>query len=115
MQQGENLAPGRHDMAEESAATAAADVVKGGEGEENGKKAMTMAKVPFYEVFKYADSTDVVLMLVGMVGALGNGMSMVIMTIIFGQMIDAFGAATPDTIGHRVNKVQPSTSHSLPG
>uniref|UniRef100_K3ZCK0 MDR-like ABC transporter n=2 Tax=Setaria italica TaxID=4555 RepID=K3ZCK0_SETIT len=91
-------------MAEESAATAAADVVKGGEGEENGKKAMTMAKVPFYEVFKYADSTDVVLMLVGMVGALGNGMSMVIMTIIFGQMIDAFGAATPDTIGHRVNK-----------
>ena len=72
-----------------------------------------MAKVPFHGLFKYADSTDVVLMLVGLVGSLGNGMSMVIMTIVFGQMIDAFGAATPDTIVHRVNKVQPSTSHCL--
>jgi ATP-binding cassette subfamily B (MDR/TAP) protein 1 len=40
-----------------------------------------------------------------MVGALGNGMSMVIMTIIFGQMIDAFGGGTPDTIVPRVSKV----------
>jgi ATP-binding cassette subfamily B (MDR/TAP) protein 1 len=92
-------------MAKESTSTAAADAVKGGEEDkENGKKDMAMAKVPFHGLFKYADSTDVMLMLVGMVGALGNGMSMVVMTIIFGQMIDAFGAATPDTIVHRVNK-----------
>jgi ATP-binding cassette subfamily B (MDR/TAP) protein 1 len=95
-------------MAKESTSTAAADAVKGGEEDkENGKKDMAMAKVPFHGLFKYADSTDVMLMLVGMVGALGSGMSMVVMTIIFGQMIDAFGAATPDTIVHRVNKVQP--------
>jgi ATP-binding cassette subfamily B (MDR/TAP) protein 1 len=95
-------------MTEESASTAAAaDAVKGGEGEkENGKKDMTMAKVPLHELFKYGDSTDVVLMLIGMVAALGNGMSMVIMTIVFGQMVDAFGATTPDTILHHVNKVQ---------
>ena len=101
-------------MAEECTATAAADAAKEGEEEnENGKKDMAMAKVPFHGLFKYADSTDVVLMLVGLVGALGNGMSMVVMTIVFGQMIDAFGAATPETIVHQVNKVQPSTSHCL--
>jgi len=101
-------------MAEECTATAAADAAKEGEEEkENGKKDMAMAKVPFHGLFKYADSTDIVLMLVGLVGALGNGMSMVVMTIVFGQMIDAFGAATPETIVHRVNKVQPSTSHCL--
>uniref|UniRef100_A0A0A9C2H2 ABC transmembrane type-1 domain-containing protein n=1 Tax=Arundo donax TaxID=35708 RepID=A0A0A9C2H2_ARUDO len=70
-----------------------------------------MAKVPFYGLFKYADGTDVVLMLAGTVGALGSGMSMVVMTIIFGQMVDAFGGAAPDTILQRVNKVQPP--HSL--
>jgi ATP-binding cassette subfamily B (MDR/TAP) protein 1 len=93
-------------MAEERVAKASAgDVVKGGKEEENGEKMVTMAKAPFHSMFKYADRTDVLLMLVGMVGALGNGMSMVIMTIIFGQMIDAFGGGTPDTIVPRVSKV----------
>ncbi|CAN6336918.1 unnamed protein product [Urochloa humidicola] len=93
-------------MAEESTATPpAADAVKGGEEEKgNDKKDVAMDRVPFHELFKYADSTDLLLMLAGLVGALGNGMSMVLMTIIFGQMIDAYGAATPDTIVHRVSK-----------
>lgn len=89
-----------------STATAAADAVKGGEEaweEENGMA--TMAKVPFHGLFMYADSTDVVLMLVGMVGALANGMSMVVMSVIFGRMINAFGGATQDTVVHRVSKV----------
>ena len=79
--------------------------MKGRKEEENGEKMMTMAKVPFHSMFKYADRTDVLLMLVGMVGALGNGMSMAIITIIYGQMVDAFGGATPDTIVPRVSKV----------
>ncbi|XP_066365592.1 ABC transporter B family member 9-like [Miscanthus floridulus] len=92
-------------MAEKSVPKdSAGDVVNGGEKEESGEKMVAMAKVPFHSMFKYADRTDVLLMLVGMVGALGNGMSMVIMTIIFGQMIDAFGGATPDTIVPRVSK-----------
>ena len=62
-------------------------------------------KVPFHDLFKNADTTDVVLMLVGIVGALASGMSQVVMAIIFGQMVDAFGGATPGTILPRVNKV----------
>ncbi|OEL38177.1 ABC transporter B family member 11 [Dichanthelium oligosanthes] len=96
-------------MAEEGAAKAAAGAVKkGGEEEkekENGKEDMAMAsKVPFHELFKYADGTDAMVMLVGLVAALGNGMSMVMITVIFGQMVDAFGAATPDNVVPRVNK-----------
>lgn len=95
-------------MGEESVAKASAgDAVKGRKAEESGEKMVTMAKVPFHSMFKYADRTDVLLMLAGMVGALGNGMSMVVMTIIFGQMVDAFGGATPDTIVPRVSKVLP--------
>ncbi|KAL6610597.1 hypothetical protein ACP70R_040566 [Stipagrostis hirtigluma subsp. patula] len=97
--------PGGQNMAEESTATPAGGG-KGGEEEENGKKTTTtMAKVPFHELFKYADSTDVVLMLAGTVAALGNGMAWVLMTIIFGQMVDAYGGSTADTILHRVSKV----------
>ncbi|KAL6848608.1 hypothetical protein ACP4OV_021191 [Aristida adscensionis] len=91
----------QHNMAEEGTATAAAGE-KGGE-EENDKNT-TMAKVPFHGLFRYANSTDVLLMLVGTVGALGSGMSWVIMTIIFGQLIDAFGATNADTILPSVSK-----------
>ncbi|WVZ99468.1 hypothetical protein U9M48_044759, partial [Paspalum notatum var. saurae] len=93
-------------MAEESTTRASsAGVVKGGK-EKNDREMMTVpAKVLFHDMFNYADSTDVVLMLVGVVGALCNGMSMVILTIIFGIMVDAFGSTTSDTILHRVDKV----------
>jgi hypothetical protein len=57
-------------------------------------------------LFKYADSTDVALMLVGTIASLASGMSQVIMTIIFGQMVDAFGKSSPGNILHQVNKVQ---------
>ncbi|KAF8727439.1 hypothetical protein HU200_019047 [Digitaria exilis] len=98
-----NLALSRSgDMAaEESTATAAVDAGKPGKGSEEEE---TMAKVPFHGLFMYADRTDAVLMLAGMVGALGNGMSMVVITVIFGQMVNAFGAATPGNILHRVSK-----------
>lgn len=87
----------------------AADGVEGRE-EENGSKKMAKAgKVPFHDLFKNADAMDVVLMLVGTVSALASGMSQVVMAIIFGQMVDAFGGATPGTILPRVNKV-PSAS-----
>uniref|UniRef100_A0A452ZR61 Uncharacterized protein n=1 Tax=Aegilops tauschii subsp. strangulata TaxID=200361 RepID=A0A452ZR61_AEGTS len=44
-------------------------------------------------------------MLVGTVAALASGMSQVVMSIIFGRMVDAFGGATRDTILPRVDKV----------
>ncbi|KAL8150337.1 hypothetical protein V2J09_020145 [Rumex salicifolius] len=47
--------------------------------------------VPFYKLFAFADSTDKILMVIGTIGAMGNGVCMPIMTIIFGEIIDAFG------------------------
>ncbi|KAL6615851.1 hypothetical protein ACP70R_038121 [Stipagrostis hirtigluma subsp. patula] len=62
-------------------------------------------KVPFTRLFQYADGTDVLLMLVGTAAALANGVTQPLMSVIFGQVINAFGGATTDTILRRVNKV----------
>lgn len=62
-------------------------------------------KVPFTGLFRYADGTDVLLMLLGTVGALANGVSQPVMTVIFGQVINAFGDATIDDVLNRVNQV----------
>lgn len=61
-------------------------------------------KVPFTGLFRYADGTDVLLMLLGTVGALANGVSQPVMTVIFGQVINAFGDATIDDVLNRVNQ-----------
>ncbi|KAK9983465.1 hypothetical protein SO802_032990 [Lithocarpus litseifolius] len=47
--------------------------------------------VPLLKLFSFADSTDVALMIVGTVGAIGSGLGMPLMTILFGQMINSFG------------------------
>ncbi|KAL6840494.1 hypothetical protein ACP4OV_030304 [Aristida adscensionis] len=62
-------------------------------------------KAPFAELFRYADGKDVLLMLVGTAAALANGITQPLMTVIFGQLINAFGGATADTVLARVNKV----------
>ncbi|PNT70777.1 hypothetical protein BRADI_2g17710v3 [Brachypodium distachyon] len=88
--------------------TITATAVKGGYQEkENGteKKLAKVGKVPLHDLFKNADAMDVVLMLVGTVGAIAAGMSQVVMTIVFGRMVDAFGGATPSTVLPRVNRV----------
>uniref|UniRef100_A0ACD5ZNS6 Uncharacterized protein n=1 Tax=Avena sativa TaxID=4498 RepID=A0ACD5ZNS6_AVESA len=60
--------------------------------------------VSFTRQFQYADGTDLLLMLVGTVAALGNGMSQPLMTVIFGDVIDALGGATAHNVLHRANK-----------
>ncbi|XAR61474.1 Xenobiotic-transporting ATPase [Bertholletia excelsa] len=47
--------------------------------------------VPFYKLFTFADSLDVVLMIVGTIGAVGNGLCLPLMTVLFGELVDAFG------------------------
>ncbi|XP_061354692.1 ABC transporter B family member 4-like isoform X2 [Gastrolobium bilobum] len=47
--------------------------------------------VPFYKLFSFADSWDYLLMFVGTISAIGNGISLPLMTIIIGDAIDAFG------------------------
>ncbi|CAO1947832.1 unnamed protein product [Urochloa humidicola] len=73
---------------------------KKGNGGDAGEK-----RVSFTGLFRYADGTDVLLMLLGTVGALANGVTQPIMTVIFGQVIEAFGGAVAvDDVLSRVNK-----------
>nr|KYP57752.1 ABC transporter B family member 4 [Cajanus cajan] len=62
--------------------------------------------VPFYKLFSFADSWDYLLMLVGTISAVGNGISMPLMTVLIGDAIDAFGgnAVNKQVVVHEVSK-----------
>lgn len=61
---------------------------------------------PFYKLFSFADSTDVVLMIVGTIAAVGNGLSLPLMTVLFGEVTDSFGQNQGDKdVVHAVSKV----------
>ncbi|OMO70910.1 ABC transporter B family member 11, partial [Corchorus olitorius] len=64
-----------------------------GEGKQDSesKIQVTYQRVPFYKLFAFADSTDKLLMMMGTIGGIGNGVCMPIMTILFGDLIDSFG------------------------
>lgn len=62
-------------------------------------------KVPLFSLFRYADRLDVLLMVVGTVGALGNGISQPLMTVLFGNVINSFGANTSGSVLRSVTKV----------
>ncbi|KAH0993226.1 hypothetical protein GBA52_004709 [Prunus armeniaca] len=47
--------------------------------------------VPYYKLFSFADSLDYLLMSVGTISAIGNGVCMPLMTIIFGNVVNSFG------------------------
>ncbi|CAO2192855.1 unnamed protein product [Urochloa humidicola] len=53
----------------------------------------TATRVPFHKLFAFADSTDAALMVLGALGAVANGAAMPFMTVLFGNLIDAFGGA----------------------
>ncbi|GAU40576.1 hypothetical protein TSUD_35930 [Trifolium subterraneum] len=85
----------------------------GTETSTNGEKDKTKEKqetVPFHKLFTFADSTDILLMVVGTIGAIGNGLGLPLMTLLFGQMIDSFGsnqsAAMAVIIGRMASKGQ---------
>lgn len=65
--------------------------------------AAAATRVPFHKLFAFADSTDVALMLLGALGAVANGAAMPFMTVLFGNLIDAFGGAL--SIHDVVNRV----------
>ncbi|XP_047315290.1 ABC transporter B family member 9-like [Impatiens glandulifera] len=62
-------------------------------------------KVPFYKLFSFADRFDYFLMTVGTVGAVANGLSQPLMTLIFGQLINSFGTTSSSQIVQEVSKV----------
>ncbi|KAH6826594.1 P-glycoprotein 11 [Perilla frutescens var. hirtella] len=73
------------DMAGEEGSTATEEV------KETGRKNGNSNTVPFYRLFRFADSFDQILMVAGSVGAVGNGVCMPLMTILFGELTDSFG------------------------
>jgi hypothetical protein len=92
---------------------------EGGEGKQKKKKKKKLLgkkkegeeeeyTVPFFKLFSYADSFDLLLMIVGTVGAIANGLSMPLMTIIFGSLTNAFGNNQSDNsvLVHAVSKVR---------
>jgi ATP-binding cassette subfamily B (MDR/TAP) protein 1 len=91
----------------EAAAGSNGETKKEEVGVDHGKR------VSFTGMFRYADGTDLLLMLVGTLAALGNGVSQPLMTVIFGDLIDAFGAATNNNVLDRVNKVSRRAHPSL--
>ncbi|XP_006644533.3 ABC transporter B family member 4-like isoform X1 [Oryza brachyantha] len=56
-------------------------------------------------MFRYADRLDVLLMALGTVGALGNGLSEPLMSVLFGNVINSFGENTSRTVLRSVTKV----------
>ncbi|XP_002519759.2 ABC transporter B family member 9 isoform X1 [Ricinus communis] len=62
-------------------------------------------KVAFYKLFAFADGLDVVLMIVGSLSAIANGLSQPAVTLIFGQLINYFGTLQSSEIVHHVSKL----------
>ncbi|XP_024985969.1 ABC transporter B family member 11-like [Cynara cardunculus var. scolymus] len=74
--------------------------------DDNRKKEAKSDVVPYYKLFAFADSIDLLLMVTGTITAIGSGLSMPLQTLIFGELIDTFGGTTDKTaIVHLVSKV----------
>ncbi|XP_023554567.1 ABC transporter B family member 4-like [Cucurbita pepo subsp. pepo] len=71
-----------------------------------GNKKKEPKSVSFLKLFAFADSYDFLLMSVGSVGGIGNGVGMPLMTLLFGELIQTFGS-NQDThsIVSKVSKV----------
>ena len=84
---------------------------RAGENDDDDKKqgAAPAKKVSLLGLFRYADRLDLLLMAVGTVGALANGVAEPLMTILFGNVIDSFGDSTSQDIVRSVRKVSACT------
>ncbi|CAI0375867.1 unnamed protein product, partial [Linum tenue] len=80
----------RHIVAmEKGSSTCSSHQLEEKKGDDNGGSNKTVA---FHKLFtSAADSTDALLMTLGTIGAMGNGLAMPLMSILFGQLTDSFG------------------------
>ncbi|WCJ23196.1 ABC transporter B family member 11 [Euphorbia peplus] len=70
------------------------------------QKKMHRTTIPFYKLFSFADSLDILLMLIGTIAAIGNGLCMPLMTVLLGQLIDsADHSLVINVVAHNVAKV----------
>ncbi|RLM78947.1 putative multidrug resistance protein [Panicum miliaceum] len=78
----------------------------GGEAAETAAAAPALGPSSFMSVFKHADGVDVALMVLGLVGAMGDGMSTPAMLLISSRVTNDFGRG-PDQVQHfsaRINR-----------
>lgn len=57
------------------------------------KKKESTNTVPFHKLFSFADSSDIILMSFGTIGAICHGLCMPLMSVFFGEVVDSFGKA----------------------
>ncbi|KAI9196870.1 hypothetical protein LWI28_027690 [Acer negundo] len=77
------------------------------EAEQNGEESNEddqNQKVSFYKLFTFADRLDVIMMIVGTLSAITGGLAQPLMSVIFGEIVDSFGTATPDNVVGVVSK-----------
>ncbi|KAE8008384.1 hypothetical protein FH972_004903 [Carpinus fangiana] len=73
-------------------ATKSPDMIGDQEDSEKNKENQNTKTVSFLKLFSFVDSKDVILMIVGTIGGIANGLGLPIMTILFGEMINVFGS-----------------------
>nr|CAB3478026.1 unnamed protein product [Digitaria exilis] len=94
------------DAATSGAAARGDDRQSNGTGRDGGdKEKKDVKKVSLLGMFRYADRLDVLLMVVGAVGAVANGVAEPLVTVLFGNVIDSFGESTAQSIIRKVSKV----------
>ncbi|KAL0436040.1 UNVERIFIED_CONTAM: ABC transporter B family member 11 [Sesamum radiatum] len=73
--------------------------------EQQHKKDNENAAIPFYKLFIFSDGWDKLLMVLGTIGAIGNGLNSPLMALLFGELADAFGTSQNDKVLPVVCKV----------
>ncbi|KAG8370995.1 hypothetical protein BUALT_Bualt13G0041100 [Buddleja alternifolia] len=58
---------------------------------ETSEKSKNVEKVPYHKLFSFADSADCALMIIGFITAVGSGLCLPLMTLIFGELANSFG------------------------
>lgn len=70
--------------------------------------------ISYYKLYSLADRTDYVLLIVGTISAISNGISLPMSTVFFGDMVNAFGMnVNIRNIAHAVSKVDCSCNHLI--
>ncbi|XP_073541681.1 ATP-dependent translocase ABCB1-like isoform X2 [Phyllobates terribilis] len=84
-------------------------IIKKRDRKKKGKNKEPITMVGFFELFRYADIWDKLLMIIGLACALASGTGLPIMIIVFGEMTDAFVQSGIPTNG------TPSNTTPAPG
>lgn len=70
--------------------------------------------IPFYKLFSFADRIDIILIIIGTIGAIGNGISIPLFAVLFGNFANSFGNNSKSTNHLFIDEVSMvSTQHML--